>query len=184
MKNPKGGRPKKFEKEELLKILLNYVEKHPNQTIKLYELEATTGIKRYVWSYNLKDEIDKINKEIQKVHIAENGWELPSVEQILLSCNGDEDKLALQLQTLLDMVQDLSRHQESSKAMQKMKTDYENKLKEKDNKIEKLYAQINKLVIDSDNSNKCIEQNIKNNVLQLTPENLELFKARATKLLV
>ena len=67
MKNPKGGRPANYEKNQLLDILNKYVEEHPNKTIKLFELEAETGVKRHVWTYNAKDEIDKINKDIQKV---------------------------------------------------------------------------------------------------------------------
>lgn len=191
MKNTKGGRPIKYTREQLLELLLNYTQEHPSQTVRLFELEEETGVKRYIWSYNMKDEIDRINREIQNVSIARTGIELPSVDQILLSCKGDEKKLAVQLQTLVDMVQDMSKYQDATKAVKVMKADYENRLneleciiKEKDKKIEVLYEQINKLVIDSDNPNKRKEQGIKSNVIEFTPENMEKFDARARKLLL
>ena len=158
MKNPKGGRPADYTKEQLLEILLQYTKEHPDQTIRLFELEAATGIKRYVWTYNMKDEIDKINKEVQKVDVARTGISLPSAEQILTSCKGDKEKLAMQLQTLIEMVQDMSRYQDAAKTVKVMQKDYENKLdelnciiKEKDKKIEELFAQINRLALDSQN---------------------------------
>lgn len=191
LKNPKGGRPARYEKNELLDILNKYVQEHPNRTIKLFELEAATGIKRYVWTYNAKDEIDKINREIQKVSVVHSGIDLPSVEQILTSCKGDEKKLAIQIQTLIDLVQDMSKYQDAAKAIKVMKTDYENKIdelecsiKEKDKKIDELYTQINKLVINSENLNRCREQGIKSNVIEFNNENREKFKERAKKLLL
>ncbi len=53
MKNNKGGRPAGYTKEQLLEILLQYTKEHPDQTIRLFELEAATGIKRHVWTYNM-----------------------------------------------------------------------------------------------------------------------------------
>lgn len=191
MKNKKGGRPADHTREDLLNMLLKYTEKHPNQTVRLFELEAETGIKRHIWTYNLKDEIDKINREVQRVKIAKTGIDLPSVEQILLSCKGDEKKLAIQIQTLIDLVQDMSKYQDVARTVKVIKNDYENKvteleciIKEKDKKIDELYTQINKLVIDSENPNRCREQGIKSNVIEFNSENREKFKERAKKLLL
>lgn len=191
MKNPKGGRPADYTREDLLNMLLKYAEKHPNQTVRLFELEAETGIKRHIWSYNVKDEIDKINKEVQRVKIAKTGIDLPSVEQILLSCKNNEKMLRVQIQTLIDLVQDMSKYQDAAKAIKVMKTDYENKIaelecsiKEKDKKIDELYTQINKLIIDSENPNRCREQGIKSNLIEFNNENREKFKERAKKLLL
>lgn len=191
MKKSKGGRPTEYTKDELLKILLNYTQEHPKQTVRLSELQKATGIKRYIWSYNLKDEIDKINREIQSVATAGRGTFLPSVEEILLSCKGDEKKLAVQIQTLTDMVNDMSKYQDAAKAVKGMEADYKNRLdelecmiKEKDKQIEALYEQINRLVIDSDNPNKRKEQGIKSNVIEYTPENMKQFNEMVAKLLL
>lgn len=191
MKKPKGGRPASYTHEQLLEILLQYTKEHPDQTVKLFELEAATGIKRYVWSYNMKDEIDKINKEVQKVDVARTGISLPSAEQILTSCKGNEEKLAVQIQTLIEMVQDMSRYQDAAKTVKVMQRDYENKLeeleciiKEKDKKIAELFTQINRLTIDSENSNIRKEKGIKGNIIEFTPKNIEEFKSRAEKLLL
>lgn len=191
MKKSKGGRPTEYTKDELLKILLNYTQEHPKQTVRLSELQEATGIKRYIWSYNLKDEIDKINREIQSVTTAGKGTFLPSVEEILLSCKGDEKKLAVQIQTLTDMVNDMSKYQDAAKAVKGMEADYKNRLdelecmiKEKDKQIEALYEQINRLVIDSDNPNKRKEQGIKSNVIEYTPENMKQFNEMVEKLLL
>lgn len=191
MKKSKGGRPTEYTKDELLKILLNYTQEHPKQTVRLSELQEATGIKRYIWSYNLKDEIDKINREIQSVATAGRGTFLPSVEEILLSCKGDEKKLAVQIQTLTDMVNDMSKYQDAAKAVKGMEADYKNRLdelecmiKEKDKQIEALYEQINRLVIDSDNPNKRKEQGIKSNVIEYTPENMKQFNEMVAKLLL
>ena len=179
MKNPKGGRPVNYTKEQLLEMLLQYTKEHPDQTVKLFELEAAT------------DEIDKVNREIQKVDVARTGISLPSVEQILTSCKGNEEKLAVQIQTLLEMVQDMSRYQDAAKTVKVMQRDYENKLeeleciiKEKDKKIEELFTQINRLTIDSENPNKRKEKGIKSNIVEFTPQNIEAFKDRAEKLLL
>ena len=191
MKNSKGGRPADHTREDLLNMLLKYTEKHPNQTVRLFELEAETGVKRHIWTYNLKNEIDKINKDIQKVKEVHSGIDLPSVEQILLSCKGDEKKLAIQIQTIIDLVQDMSKYQDAAKSVKIIKNDYENKIneleciiKERDKKIDELYTQINKLVIDSENPNRCREQGIKSNVIEFNSENREKFKERAKKLLL
>ena len=191
MKNSKGGRPADYTKEQLLEILLQYTKEHPDQTVRLFELEAATGIKRHVWSYNMKDEIDKINKEVQKVDVARTGISLPSAEQILTSCKGDEEKLAMQIQTLIEMVQDMSRYQDAAKTVKVMRKDYENKLdelnciiKEKDKKIEELFTQINRLTIDSENPNTRKEKGITSNIIEFTQQNMEAFKERAEKLLL
>ena len=191
MKNSKGGRPADYTKEKLLEILLQYTKEHPDQTVRLFELEAATGIKRHVWSYNMKDEIDKINKEVQKVDVARTGISLPSAEQILTSCKGDEEKLAMQIQTLIEMVQDMSRYQDAAKTVKVMRKDYENKLdelnciiEEKDKKIEELFTQINRLTIDSENPNIRKEKGIQSNIIEFTPQNMDAFKDRAEKLLL
>lgn len=191
MKNPKGGRPVSYTKEQLLEMLLQYTKEHPDQTVKLFELEAATGVKRHIWLYNMKAEIDKVNREIQKVDVARTGISLPSVEQILTSCKGNEEKLAVQIQTLLEMVQDMSRYQDAAKTVKVMQKDYENRLeeleciiKEKDKKIEELFAEINRLTIDSENPNKRKEKGIKSNIIEFTPQNIEAFKERAEKLLL
>ncbi len=191
MKKQKGGRPASYTHEQLLEILLEYTKGHPDQTVKLFELEAATGIKRHVWIYNMKEEIDKINKEIQKVDVARAGISLPSAEQILASCKGNEERLAAQIQTLIEMVQDMSRYQDAAKTVKVMQRDYENKLeeleciiKEKDKKIEELFTQINRLAIDSENANTRREKGIRSNIIEFTPNNMEEFKDRAKKLLL
>ena len=192
MKSNRGGRPAQYSHEQLLKILLQYTEDNPNQTVKLYELEKATGIKRHVWSYNMMDEINKINREIQKVNIARTGISpFPSAEQILISCKGDEKKLTAQIESLLDMVRNLSKYQDAELAAKVMQRDYENKIdeleyiiKEKEKKIEGLFAEINKLTVDSGNPNTRKEKGIKSNIIELTPQNIEEFKSRAERLLL
>lgn len=191
MKKSKGGRPANYTHEQLLEILLEYTREHPDQTIRLFELEADTGIKRHVWNYNMKEEIDKINGEIQKVETARTGISLPSAEQILTSCKGNEEKLAMQIQTLIEMVQDMSKYQDAAQTVKVMQKDYENKLeeleciiKEKDKKIQELFTQINRLTIDSENPNTQKEKGIKRNIVEFTPQNMEEFRNRAEKLLL
>lgn len=192
MKNPKGGRPAQHTYEQLLELLFKYTEEHPNQTIRLFELEEATGIKRYIWSYNMMDEIDKINKEIQKVNVARTGiTSLPSAEQIFISCNGNKNEIISRIESLLDMVRELSKYQDAAVSAKTMKGDYENKLheleciiKEKDKKIGELFAQINKITCDSDNPNLRSKYGIKGNLLELTPENIEAFEERRNKLLL
>ena len=139
----------------------------------------------------MKEEIDRINREIQKVETARTGISLPSAEQILTSCRGNEEKLAVQIQTLIEMVQDMSRYQDAAKTVKVMQKDYENKLdelnciiKEKDKKIEELFTQINRLAIDSENPNIRKEKGIKSNIIEFTPQNMNEFKSRAEKLLL
>ena len=192
MKNPKGGRTAHYTHEHLLDLLLKYTEEHPNQTIRLFELEEATGIKRYIWSYNMADEIDKINREIQKVNVARTGISsLPAAEQIFISCNGNEKELVSRIEALLDMVRDLSRYQDVAMSVKVMQGDYENKIskleciiKEKDKKIGELFAQINRITCDSDNPNLRSKYGIKGNLLELTPDNIEAFNERRNKLLL
>lgn len=191
MKNSKGGRPANNTKEDLMKKLLEYTKEHPDQSVKLSELEKATGIKRYVWEYNLKDEIEKINHEIRKVEIAMNGREIPSAEQILMSCRGDEVELTARINDLVNLVREMSKYQEAEMAMNVMKRDYENRLekkdciiREKEKTIDKLFEQINRLLIDSENPNTRKEKGIKDNFLKLTPENMEMFNEMAEKLLL
>lgn len=191
MKNPKGGRPANHAKEDLLKALLEYTKANPDQIIKLADLEKATGIKRHVWEYNLRDEIEKINQEAKREETARSGISIPSAEQILISCRGDERKLTMQIQALVDIAQDMSRYQDAEKAARAVRRGYENRLEEleciisaKDRQIDELFAQLNMLVADSENPNTRKEKGIKKNVMELTPENMEAFTERAEKLLL
>ena len=129
--------------------------------------------------------------DIQKVETARTVISLPSAEQILTSCRGNEEKLAVQIQTLIEMVQDMSRYQDAAKTVKVMQKDYENKLdelnciiKEKDKKIEELFTQINRLAIDSENPNIRKEKGIKGNIIEFTPQNMKEFKKKKKKLLL
>lgn len=191
MKNPKGGRPVSYTKEQLLEILLEYTKKNHGKVVRLFELEAATGIKRHVWTYNMKEEIDSYNRELESVRNAESGIELPTVEKILTTCKGDEKLLEAQIQTLIDLVVEMSKYEDAAKAGKVMKRDYENKLeeleciiKEKSKKIEKLYEELDKLTMHSENPNLRIKERIESNVIAFMPDSREKFRDRTRNLLL
>ena len=43
------GRPALYTNEQLLNVLKDYQENHPNQKIKYAQLEKATGIKVHIW---------------------------------------------------------------------------------------------------------------------------------------
>lgn len=191
MKNPKGGRPVSYTKEQLLEILLQYTKENHGKTVRLFELEAATGIKRHVWTYNMKEEIDSYNRELESVRNAESGIELPTVEKILATCKGDEKLLGAQIQTLIDLVVEMSKYKDAAKAGKLMKRDYENKLeeleciiKEKSKKIDKLYGELDKLTMHSENPNLRKKEGIESNVIAFVPDNREKFRDRTKNLLL
>jgi len=92
----------------LLNVLKDYQENHPNQKIKYSQLEKATGIKVHIWKYQMRDTIESINKRIAGANIpARIGYNLPSVEDMLINIKNEPSMQKYYLQTLSDMVNKL-----------------------------------------------------------------------------
>ena len=97
------GRPALYTNEQLLNALKDYQKNHPNQKIKYTQLEKATGIKVHIWKYQMRDTIEAINKKIAGANIpARTGYNLPSVEDMLINIENEPAMQKYYLQTLSD----------------------------------------------------------------------------------
>lgn len=183
------GRPNLYTTEQLLSCLREYQRNHPKRKIKYAQLEKETGIKEHIWKYQMKDTIEAINKKIVKSDMPEvTGYNLPSVEDMLKNIERNPDMQVYYLQTLLDMVDSLYQYKEAKKTIDSLKADYEtaiDSIKAENAELkERLQSQqdiLNRYILDSESKQKREQQNIKDNILCLSPENLkkydEMFEA-------
>lgn len=178
-----NGRPKKYTDEDILSILENYINKHPGKSIGYAALERETGVPQHIFKYRAKEFIKKYNKE-NRVPV-ENTKEikLPSANDIMLKYQDKPLEMKAQIQILLDMIVKLQKYKESETTIQEIKETYEieiEKLNAKIQKLEKTNEKLNdtlsRVFIDSENPNKRRTQGIKDNIIELTPENMEKYK--------
>lgn len=183
MNNNNDGRPNLYSKDELLKKLMEYQKKYPNEKIKYSKLEKETQIKRHIWQYSMKDTIEAINKKISGADIPEReGYSLPSVHEMVITIEKDPKMLEICLQTLLDMVEDLIKYKESKKTIDILESDHEEEIKKLNLEIAELKRLlnnqqdiINKFILDSAAKKQREKQGIKDNIIQFNNVNLEQY---------
>ncbi|PEA54963.1 hypothetical protein CON64_09750 [Bacillus pseudomycoides] len=150
MKN-KIGKPKKYSLQELRQHLLNYIQKHPNETISYIALERETGISRNTWSRNLKDEISRLNEPIPfttKIDF-DTGIPLPNIFDIVEKNYDNKQKLISSLTHLNACINSLyaiaKKEQEFEKENSTLKTkikELEEALHTKTHEIKELKQQV------------------------------------------
>lgn len=183
MNNNNDGRPSLYTQDELLKKLMEYQKKYPNQKIKYSKLEKETGVKRHIWQYSMKDTIEAINKKVSGADIPERaGYTLPSVQEMVITIEKDPQMLEICLQTLLDMVRDLLKYKESKKTIDILENDYEEEIKKLNLEIAELKRLlnnqqdiINKFILDSAAKKQRAKQSIKDNIIEFNNVNLEQY---------
>lgn len=177
------GRPNLYTNEILLETLKEYQRKYPKQKIKYSQLEKETGIKEHIWKYQMKDIIEAINKKIAKADIPQiTGYNLPSVEDMLKNIEQNPNMQRYYLQTLLDMVNSLYQYKEAKKTIDDLKAEHKiamNSINAENDELKKLLQEqqdiLNKYIIDSESKPKREQQNIKDNVIKLSSENLKKY---------
>lgn len=183
------GRPALYTNEQLLNALKDYQKEHPNQKIKYAQLEKTTGIKVHIWKYQMRDTIEAINKKIAGANIPERtGYNLPSVEDMLINIESEPSMQKYYLQTLLDMVNNLYQYKEANKSIDILKADHKEEvdtLKMENKELRKLLDNqqdvLNRYILSSASKQKREQQGIKDNIIQLDASSLkrydEMFEA-------
>lgn len=183
------GRPALYTNEQLLNVLKDYQKNHPNQKIKYAQLEKATGIKVHIWKYQMRDTIEAINKKIAGANIpARIGYNLPSVEDMLIDIENEPAMQKYYLQTLLDMVNNLYQYKEANKSIDILNADHKEEvdtLKMENEELKKLLDNqqdvINRYILSSASKQKREQEGIKENIIQLDAESLkrydEMFEA-------
>ncbi len=183
------GRPALYTNEQLLNVLKDYQKNHPNQKIKYAQLEKVTSIKVHIWKYQMRDTIEAINKKIAGANIPERtGYNLPSVEDMLINIESEPSMQKYYLQTLLDMVNNLYQYKEVNKSIDILKADHRKEvdaLKMENDELRKLLDNqqdvLNRYILSSASKQKREQQGIKDNIIQLDTESLkrydEMFEA-------
>lgn len=183
------GRPALYTNEQLLNILKDYQKNHPNQKIKYAQLEKATGIKVHIWKYQMRDTIESINKKIAGASIpARIGYNLPSVEDMLINIENEPSMQKYYLQTLSDMVNNLYQYKEANKSIDILNADHKEEidtLKMENNELKKIIDNqqdvLNRYILSSASKQKREQEGIKDNIIQLDAESLkrydEMFEA-------
>lgn len=181
MKN--DGRPVIYTNEELLLELKKFREKHPNQKIKMSDLDRETGIPAHIWKYRLRDYIREINQQTNEENIPKsNNFSLPSAHDMAINCMNNPDLMESNFEMLLDIINTLQSYKDAATTIQNIRNEYENKIhqlevekKELEKRIDNLNLITNKYILDSASLQKRKQQGIKNNVIQFNPNNMEQF---------
>ena len=177
------GRPNLYTDEQLLNVLKDYQKNHPNQKIKYVQLEKATGIKVHIWKYQMRDTIEAINKKIAGANIpARIGYNLPSVEDMLINIENEPAMLKYYLQTLLDMVNNLYQYKEANKSIDMLNEDHKEEvdvLKMEIDELKKLLDNqqdvLNRYILSSASKQKREQEGIKDNIIQLDAESLKRY---------
>ena len=186
-----NGRPPKYSDDELLEALKQYQIKYPNKKLSYGSLEKETGIAKHIWMYRMKDIIESRNKKISGGLVPKvEGYDLPSVEDILKRCNGDMQQISYYLETLIDMVNTFYAYKDSKNTIDELKYGYENKIKELELRVKEFQKiidnqqnVINKYIIDSASKEKRMQESIKDNIIQFSPKNLDNYDKMFEELL-
>ena len=177
------GRPNLYTDEQLLNVLKDYQKNHPNQKIKYVQLEKATCIKVHIWKYQMRDTIEAINKKIAGANIpARIGYNLPSVEDMLINIENEPAMLKYYLQTLLDMVNNLYQYKEANKSIDMLNEDHKEEvdvLKMEIDELKKLLDNqqdvLNRYILSSASKQKREQEGIKDNIIQLDAESLKRY---------
>lgn len=140
-----------YSKDELSQWLEKYIKAHPHEVITIQQLADFSHISRYTW-YRQKDIVEEIRK-INATPItvtSDDSLEFPTARQIVKGCRSEE-QLIKAVQSLIDMVNQLK--VANSKAnINKLKDaniKLTNQIKERDDMIRRLQAQVDGKILSS-----------------------------------
>lgn len=173
----KGGRPKSYCDNELIKILEVYVENHEDQKIVLSKLAKETGIARHIWDYSEKSKeiIEKLNNPVILTNKISSDLELiPSVESLLEQNANSPAKLRLAIETCLKVINSLKGKVNECSILQKSNMLLETQLLESKNENMKLKEQVKnqekamlELCFDSESLKIRNEKGLKKNIIKI-----------------
>lgn len=178
----KAGRKPKYSNELLINKINEYVESNPFEKLTIANLVKATGIPRHIWRDNetIQELINSLNNTSCIPKTNNKGLSLPSAEDLVNKHYGNKNKLIQDIQSLLDLVSDLYENATEGAKAKEIKQSYEHKIKEleetikqKDNLINKLNTEIDQLYLDSENPIKRKELGLKDNLIQINPNNLK-----------
>ena len=181
-KENKAGRKPKYSNELLINKINEYVENNPFEKLTVANLVKETGIPRHIWRDNetVQELINSLNNTTCIPKNKNQGLSLPSAEDLVNRHYGNKNKLIQDVQSLLDLVSDLYDNATEGAKTKEIKQNYEHKIKEleetikqKDNLINKLNTEIDQLYLDSENPIKRKELGLKDNLIQINPNNLK-----------
>lgn len=180
----KGGRPKSYSNEELLKILEKYVNNHKDEKIILSKLSKETGIARHLWEYSkeCKEIIEKLNNPIIITNkISKEIDTLPSIESFLEQNSNSLSKMRSGVEILFKIINDLKGKVKECYELEQQKDTLNNNYLALKAENKKLKEQIKKqeiamleLCIDSESLKKRNDKCLKNNIISINPkENID-----------
>lgn len=175
------GRPPKYTDEELLLELKKFRVAHPNQKIRIVDLERETDIPAHIWKYRLKNYIKDLNDKTIDARVPKTeSFDLPSAHNMTENCMGNPDLMEQNFDMLLDIISTLQSYKDAASIIADIKKEYEHRIeqleienKENEKRIEALNTIINKYILDSSSKTQRKQQRIKNNVIQLHRDNME-----------
>lgn len=173
----KGGRPKTYSDNDLIKILEEYVDSHKDEKIILSKLSKDTGVARHIWDYSLKvkELIQKLNNPvILSDKISSDLEVLPSVESLLEQNSSNPSKLRLAIETCLNVINSLKGKINECYQLEKDKMVLEKQLLELKDETRLLKEQLKKqetamleMCIDSESHKKRKDKGLNDNIIKI-----------------
>lgn len=140
-----------YSKKDLERWLTKYIKNHPHERITITELAVFSGISRNTWYRNedIIKKIELINETPVMVDIQGNN-ELPTAQQLVKSCK-NEVELIKMVQSLLDEIIKLTmaNNKENIAKLKSAVTTLQKQVRERDEHIKMLTAQIDSQIIAS-----------------------------------
>lgn len=182
MSNNKKGRKPKYSNDFLIQEINTYIENNPFERLTVANLVKTTGIPRHIWRDNrvIQELITSLNNTSCIPKPKDKELILPSASDLVDKHYGNKNKLVQDIQSLLDLVSDLYENATAGAKFKEIKQNHEHKIKEleetikqKDVLISKLNTEIDQLYLYSENPIKRKELGLKDNLIQINPNNLK-----------
>lgn len=173
--NNKGGRPRKYDEEELKKLLYKFVADKSPAKITYKMLVDYTNIPIQAWRFNenIKNEITAINKRIADIQFLTNTSDInelvtiPSAEDIVNTNYSNKNKLIKVFQDLLDVYEYAMNKSIAYDNLELENQKLKHTIKSLESDLEFYKHEIKKMTIDSIPGLGDQNDNVKKNVISM-----------------
>ncbi len=171
----KGGRPKKYETDDLIKIIYKYLQQENPPKIKRSGLVKFSGIPIQAWRFNkeVTREIDTINKRIENMplFISTEGiselLSIPSGEELVNTNYKNKPKLTKIVNDLIERYQQSFNESLKVEGLKKENERLKRQIKNLEADVEFYKEEMKKMVVQSTSLLERNEKNLKENVVDI-----------------
>lgn len=171
----KGGRPKKYETEVLMKLIYKYIHEKNPSNITITDLVKYSGLPIQAWRFNkdIVKEISNINNSIEKISYNISADDvnkllsISSAEEFVDTNYKNKSKLIRVFQDLIELYQFSANEALKVKELEKENQVLSKEIKVLKEDINYYKEEMKKMAVQSTNVLERKEKNLKDNVLDI-----------------